>query len=152
MRRKCDRWAGDWEPQCFHEITLSRAEWRGLLKYSRELDLDKGSYYDGRSGAINFWCGPTDKPIDWTGRITKGALKHARAYVGAVLGDHKGSGKVKLHFEVSAYDRAEHRGLKMGSRQWRKALRGTMADRRWILKQFRLLRQHVKLMRHGVKP
>jgi hypothetical protein len=148
-KRKCNYWPG--ENKCFHEITVSAAEWRSLLNYSYELDVDKGSYYDGRLGAISFWCGPKDKPSDWPGRITKGALKYPREYIGAVFGDHTDSGKVRLHFKISAYERAHRKGLKMGSRQWNKEMRGTRTDRQWVLRQFKLLRQHVRLMRRGVR-
>lgn len=133
-------------------MTVSLSEWRGLLKYAYELDLNKGSYYDGRLGAINFWCGPKDKPSDWPEKIVKGMLKYPREYVGAVFGERTNNGKFKLHFEISAYQRADIKGFKMGSAQWQKVMRGTRADRQWVLRQFRLLRQHVKLMRHGIRP
>jgi len=47
---------------CFHEVTVSRSEWFALRQYAFELDLNKGAYCDARLGAVNFWCGPDNKP------------------------------------------------------------------------------------------
>jgi hypothetical protein len=71
--------------------------------------------------------------------------------VGAVFGDRLPSGRWKLHFDIHAYDRAEHHKVEMGSEKWDELMHGTKEDRAWVLKQFRLLRQHVALMRRGVK-
>jgi len=144
-RRKCDY------ENCFYEMTISRAEWGALLRHSHALDLNKGAYCDGRMGCINFWCGPENKPSDWPSRIVKKCLKYPRAYVGAVFGDPLSSGRWKLHFDVQAYDRAEHSKLEMGSVEWVELIKGTKEDRAWVLQQFRLLRQHVALMRRGVR-
>jgi hypothetical protein len=92
-----------------------------------------------------------NKPSDWPGRIVKKCLKYPRAYVGAAFGDHLPSGRWKLHFDIKGYDRAEREKIEMGSPRWNELIRGTREDRTWILKQFRLLRQHVALMRRGVK-
>jgi hypothetical protein len=144
-KRKCDY------EHCFYEMTVSRAEWAELLHHSYSLDLNKGSYYDGRLGCINFWCGPENKPSNWPGRIVKKRLKYPRAYVGAVHGRRLPSGRWRLHLDVKAYDRTERENVEFGSPRWEELIRGTREDRAWVLKQFRLLRQHVALMRRGVK-
>ncbi len=133
--------------RCFYEVTVSPAEWKGLLDHSYELDLDKGAYYDGRLAAIQFWCGPENKPSDWPGKITKGCLKYPRDYVGSVHGDRAKSGKYKLHFRIDADVRGEN--FPRGSNQRNKLAQGTNQDRQWVLRQFRILRQHVRLMRRN---
>ena len=133
--------------RCFHEVTVSPAEWKGLLDRSYELDLDKGAYYDGRLAAIQFWCGPDNKPLDWPGTITKGCLKYPRDYVGMVAGDRTKFGKYKLHFRIQADTRGEK--FPRGSKQRKKLEQGTSQDRQWVLRQFRILRQHVRLMRRN---
>jgi len=132
---------------CFHEITVAQTEWLALRKYAYELDVDKGAYYDARIGAVNFWCGPDNKPPDWPVPIEKGALKFPRDYVGAFFADGLRRGRITLHFDLSAYSRAE--GHDSGSRAYKRLLKGTKGDRQWLLHQFKLLRQHVALMRKG---
>jgi len=62
---------------------ITPREWRAVLRAARELDLDRGGYWDGRSGAVNAWCGPEDKPAGWPAavEITRGALPHPRSFV-----------------------------------------------------------------------
>jgi hypothetical protein len=62
---------------------ITPREWRAVLRAARELDLNHGGYWDGRSGAVNAWCGPDDKPAGWPAEveITRGALAHPRSFV-----------------------------------------------------------------------
>ena len=138
---KCDFW------DCFLELTVSRSEWFALRKYAYELDLNKGAYCDARLGAVNFWCGPDNKPPGWPGRITKGQLKFPREFVGSFSAWGSRGGRVKLHFAVHAHARCEK--LTSGTRAYAKAIKGTQGDREWLLKQFALLRQHVALMQQN---
>jgi len=76
---------------CVYEETIPAWRWRQLLSLAREHDINCGGYCDGRSGCINFWCGPDDQPDDpdWKRvNIRKGALNFPRSYVGGVHGDH----------------------------------------------------------------
>lgn len=84
MSKKCDYGS------CLREEDIGAWEWRALLQLASEYDINRGGYCDGRIGAINFWCGPEDKPGDpnWDKfTIQKYALKYPRAYVGVVYGD-----------------------------------------------------------------
>jgi hypothetical protein len=62
---------------------ITPSEWRSVLQAARELDLNQGGYWDGRSGAVNAWCGPDDKPDGWPPdvEITRGALAYPRSFV-----------------------------------------------------------------------
>jgi len=139
-RKQCDF------AECFHELRISRDEWIALRAHAFKLDLNDGSHYDARIGAINFWCGPENKPPNWPGDIPQGLLKYPRDYVGCLMTDGFTERTVTLHFEVVAYSRADASGARDFSAAYRRRLRGTRADQKWILKQFHLLRQHVRLM------
>jgi hypothetical protein len=56
--------------------------WQQLLRKANELDINKGGYCDARSGVINFWCGPENKPKDWMWNIEKHQLNYPREYIG----------------------------------------------------------------------
>ena len=98
-------------------------------------------------GAINFWCGPDNKPANWPARgIKKGRLKYRRDYVGAVFADWTKKRLVRLHFDIKAYSRREL-NYSTDAIDPDDLAAGTKADRTWVIRQFRLLRQHVALMR-----
>jgi hypothetical protein len=143
-RKACDF------PECFHELTISKEEWESLRKHAVHLNLNDGSFYDARIGAINFWCGPENKPKGWPDEIEQGLLRYPRSFVGCFYVDGFKARTVTLHFEVAAYaraDAAEAAGaVTFGSAVYQKKLHGTKADQQWILKQFDLLRQHARLM------
>jgi hypothetical protein len=144
-KRKCDF------RDCFFELAVPHGEWFDLRKYAYELDVNKGAYYDARIGAVNFWCGPDNKPHDWPAkRIKKLALKYPRDYVGAFFADGLKRGKITLHFSVHARSRAD--GHEFMSPAYKRLLKGTKEDREWILRQFKLLREHVSLMQKGPSP
>lgn len=146
-KHRCD-FAG-----CFLEMKVLHAEWVALRKYACELDLDKGSYYDARIGAVNFWCGPDNKPLDWPDvEIDKGTLKFPRDYVGASFADGLRWRKITLHFCIHAYTRAGAAGVERMSPKYNQLLLGTKHDQRWVMRQFDLLRHHVTLMRKGSSP
>jgi hypothetical protein len=132
---------------CFHEQTISLTEWRALLRHARELDINKGAFYDARAAAVNFWCGPENKPGDWPDKIERTLLKHRRDYVGAVFADLTRRREIKLHFDVRAYSRARH--ITNSTRKPWNLINGTPKDRQWILSQFEMLRHHVRLMGQG---
>jgi hypothetical protein len=49
---------------------------RQLLATEGAWDLERGGLYDARSGVINIWCSPHDKPACWDRPISKGGLRH----------------------------------------------------------------------------
>ena len=65
---------------------ISAALWRQVLRVADELDLEKGGYFDARSGCLNLWAGPEDKPAGWPEEvpITEGALSYPRSFVGSI--------------------------------------------------------------------
>jgi len=53
-----------------------------MLDKAIELDINRGGLWDARSGAINLWCSPTDKPRGWENvKIDKCALNYPRSFV-----------------------------------------------------------------------
>jgi hypothetical protein len=56
---------------------------RLAIETARDLDLNKGGLWDGRSGAINLWASPEDRPTGWPEEveIRQMALAYPRAYV-----------------------------------------------------------------------
>ena len=63
-------------------LTLDRSGIRHLLAVAEQYDIDRGGLYDARSGCVNIWCSPEDKPACWNVEVTTGALNYARDYVG----------------------------------------------------------------------
>jgi hypothetical protein len=88
--------------------TVNRRAWDRMLRLSGELDLNKGGYYDGRSGCINLWCGPEDKPESWKDiDITKGALNFPRSYIGCIDAEFINDDTIEIQVSVIPYERAE---------------------------------------------
>lgn len=70
-----------------------------------EFDINKDGLYDARSGAVNFWCSPEDKPTCWNAEIIPGSLNYPRAYVGSVSWDWQDDlTQAELFLEASPYD------------------------------------------------
>jgi hypothetical protein len=65
--------------------------------------------YDARSGCINLWCSPDDKPACWKRPITRGGLSHPREYVGALGWDWRDDDQAELYVEAAPYDLLERR-------------------------------------------
>lgn len=85
-------------------ISCTKADLVKILAVGREFDVDKGGYYDARSGAVNFWCGPEDKPSCWDQEIIQGALNYPRDYVSGLYWDfNEGTGKFDLRIDVVPY-------------------------------------------------
>src|SRR5262245_32310263 len=57
---------------------------RQLLAAGRGWDLNSGGLYDARSGVVNIWCSPDDKPACWDRPISRGGLRYPREYVGGL--------------------------------------------------------------------
>jgi hypothetical protein len=64
------------------DAMLSRSQILRLLDAGRQSDINQGGYCDARSGVINLWCGPEDKPACWTAPIDQGDLDYPREFVG----------------------------------------------------------------------
>ncbi|KXB01492.1 hypothetical protein AKJ41_01245, partial [candidate division MSBL1 archaeon SCGC-AAA259O05] len=83
--------------------------------------------YDSRSGVINIWCSPRDKPEGYGYEIRRGALNHPRDYVATIVprrGD-SGSSTVDLELQVDpergGTEPLEHRAEPTaGERRWAK--------------------------------
>lgn len=90
-------------------IEADRHSLRTLLDTARAFDLERGGLCDARFGLVNFWCAPDDKPGCWDTAITRGALSHPRAYVGALGWDWLDDDRVSLHVEADPYDLLDRR-------------------------------------------
>jgi len=86
---------------------VAKKIWETMLRVGHSLDIDSGGFYDSRSGAINVWASPNDKPDGWEDvEITCGALNYPRSYVGGVLGEYDDNFQtVHLTLDVSPYGR-----------------------------------------------
>jgi hypothetical protein len=84
-------------------ITADRDFLRRLLAAGHAFDLERGSLYDARSGVINVWCSPDDKPPCWDVKITPGGLSHPRAYVGALGWDWRDEEQAELYVEATPF-------------------------------------------------
>ena len=94
---------------CIAEDQLEEHLWRLTVERGGELDVDKGGYCDAKQAAIQFWCGPDDRPQGWRGvPINKCALNHPRALVGAVYTQFNEEGIVTLHWLLYPYEKAAY--------------------------------------------
>jgi hypothetical protein len=95
---------------CFEETQVPAHLWRTALVEAHKRDIDLGGCADGRSGCINFWCGPDNLPDDPDWRrveIKPYALKFPRSIVGGVYGEWADKNTVRLHFCLYPHDKAE---------------------------------------------
>lgn len=106
-------------PGCSFTIDhIGAALWRQVLRVADDLDLERGGYWDARSGCLNLWAGPEDKPAGWPEQvpITNGALSYPRSFVGAIhpewprdCPERDLPEKLPVILEVRCYDVAEWR-------------------------------------------
>ena len=73
-----------------------------ILAVGHAFDINKGGLFDARSGCVNFWASPEDKPTCWHSEITKGGLNFPRDYVGAVYWEWA-EDKVSFYLEATPY-------------------------------------------------
>ncbi|HKB36504.1 MAG TPA: hypothetical protein VKD72_08630 [Gemmataceae bacterium] len=90
-------------------ITADRDFLLRLLATGHAFDLERGGHYDARSGVINIWCSPDDKPACWGVEITRGGLPHPREYVGALGWEWNDNGRAELYVEACPYALLERR-------------------------------------------
>lgn len=77
---------------------------RELLRRGHERDVNKGGLCDSRSGCVNFWCSPEDKPDCWATEIIQGSLAYPRAYVGGLYWNWREDDTVTFYVDVSPFD------------------------------------------------
>jgi hypothetical protein len=87
---------------------VSRDVWQRMLEIAHGLDLNKGGIYDARSGAINLWVAPEDKPLDYVWEIRKGALSFPRNFLASIYGQFTEDGDVELYLVIYNYARKDY--------------------------------------------
>lgn len=100
---------------------VPEATWTRMMEEAHTRDIDKGGYYDTRTGCINIWCGPDDAPLNWLLEkvpMSRGVFPEPREVVGTVKGETIGTGHVQLVLEVSPYSRIDYE-LREGQRSGR---------------------------------
>jgi hypothetical protein len=55
-------------------LTVEREFLQRLLAAGHAFDLEREGLYDARSGLVNIWCSPDDKPPCWDAVITRGGV------------------------------------------------------------------------------
>jgi hypothetical protein len=96
------------EQRCSLDIQVSRSFIRQLFTTANEFDVNKNGLYDGRSGCINVWCSPDDKPSYWNVEVTKGGLDFPREYVGGLSWDWLSDDLASLYIHATPYALLEH--------------------------------------------
>ncbi len=92
---------------CRWEETIEAKEWRTILEWGYDQDVGRGGMWEPRSGALNLWCSPEDKPSNWEKvSIRPGSFPAPRERVAAFYGEH---------LEASKLPDAEQRAL---ARNW----------------------------------
>ena len=95
---------------------------RKILRVGRDFDLEAGGLCDARSGCVNFWCSPEDKPEGWESEIIPAALTYPRAVVGSLMWElldkQNESLGYLLYLDISPYELDEHFKGKMPEHLW----------------------------------
>lgn len=87
--------------------TVSRDTIQKLLAVGHQFDLNKNGLYDARSGVVNVWASPEDKPTCWTPEITQGTLNFPRDYVGGLYWDWLDDHSATLYLDATPYGLTE---------------------------------------------
>jgi hypothetical protein len=104
-------------------LAVDREFVQRLLTTGRAFDLERGGLYDARSGVINIWCSPDDKPACWNSPISRGALTHPRSYAGALGWDWRDDDQSDLYVEAAPYDLLERQPRQpLAERSWKEIL------------------------------
>ncbi len=107
-----------------------------LLDIGHKLDINKGGIFDSRSGVVNIWASPTEKPSCWNEEIIQGCLDFPRDYVGGLYWEFQDENKYKLYIDASPYallngpDRSENRVL--SPQQWQNVI-NWLEEKSWDL-------------------
>jgi len=128
--------------------SVSRSVWVKMLRIASDLDLDKGGIYDARSGCINIWVSPEDKPEDYNFEINRGRLKYPRNYLATIYANYVNDNKVELYLTITNYARRDYAQMLLEEREisFKEYLRikeisekGTEAEWRWAEEKARWL-------------
>ncbi len=117
-----------------------RETWQKLLRKANELDINKGGYCDTRSGVINFWCGPDNKPDEWIWEIEKHQLDYPREYVGAVTPAWDDESDLIVAFSISSTNYAMKQAEELSYRR-EKLYENRAEDLAWVKAEFEKLWQ-----------
>jgi hypothetical protein len=98
-------------------ITADRDLLRQLLATGRAWDLERGGLYDARSGVVNIWCSPDDKPACWDRPISRGGLRYPREYVGGLGWEWRDDDHAELCVEAAPYALLDQRRRRSLSEQ-----------------------------------
>jgi hypothetical protein len=88
------------------EVCLDRNAVRQLVHTAQQHDIETGGLYDARSGCINVWCSPEDKPNCWDIAVEAGGLDFPRSYVGSLEWEwnENAEDNAALYVEATPYD------------------------------------------------
>jgi hypothetical protein len=96
---------------------------RQLLATGHGFDLERGGLYDARSGVVNVWASPDDKPACWNRPISRGGLRYPREYVGALGWDWRDDDHAELYVEAAPYALLDQRRRKpLTEQEWQEIL------------------------------
>jgi hypothetical protein len=105
------------------DVRADRALLRQLLAAGHAFDLNSGGLYDARSGVVNIWCSPTDKPACWDRPISRGGLRYPREYVGGLGWEWPDDDHAELYVEAAPYALLDHRRRKpLAEQEWEEIL------------------------------
>jgi hypothetical protein len=90
-------------------LAVDREFVQRLVATGRAFDLERGGLYDARSGIVNVWCSPDDKPVCWNRPISRGGLRYPREYVGAVGWEWRDDERAEMYVEAAPYALLERR-------------------------------------------
>lgn len=76
-----------------------------MKRVAKILDVEKGGHFDGRLGAINIWCSPSDKPLCWNEEIKGG--KFLLDFVGTIRWEEVDNGFYQLYLEATPFELLE---------------------------------------------
>ena len=85
------------------DIVLTRNQLFNLHRTAQAFDLNKGGCFDSRSGCVNCWASPEDKPACFDVPIEQGALKYPRELVGSLYFTWTDDNTVSLWIEQCCY-------------------------------------------------
>jgi hypothetical protein len=105
------------------DLVVEREFLQRLLATGRAFDLERNGLYDARSGVVNVWASPDDKPACWDRPIRRGGLRYPREYVGALGWDWRGDDQAELYVEATPYALLEGRRRQpLPEQSWREVL------------------------------
>lgn len=105
-----------------------------ILAVGHEFDVNRNGLYDARSGCVNVWCSPTDKPECWDIPVSQGCLKFPREYVGGIYWEwNEPSDKFSIYIETTPYD-LERKYKKVSQEQMESCLKWVEMQTRSLLR------------------